>query len=45
MTMWNLEIEILFILGDTDNNKDKLQHPEQQILLTLAEFQRGLVRN
>ena len=44
MTKWNLQIEILYILGDPDNSKDKLHHPEQQILLTLGEFQRGLVR-
>ena len=31
MVMWNLQIEILHILGHTDNDKDRLQHPEQQI--------------
>ena len=31
MIMWNLQIKILYILGHTDNDKDRLQHPEQQI--------------
>ena len=31
MTMCNLHIKILYIVGDTDNGKDRLQHPEQQI--------------
>ena len=31
MVMWNLQIKILYILGHTDNDKDRLQHPEQQI--------------
>ena len=31
MVMWNLKINILRIMGHTDNEKDRLQHPEQQI--------------
>ena len=31
MVMWNMHIKILYILGHTDNDKDRLQHPEQQI--------------
>ena len=39
MVMWNLQIKILYILGHTDNDKDRLQHPEQQIWLrnTISE--------
>ena len=29
MVMWNLQIKILYILGHTGNDKDRLQHPEQ----------------
>ena len=31
MVMGNLQIEILSLLGHADNDKDRLQHPEQQI--------------
>ena len=27
--MWNVQIKIIYILGHTSNNKDKLKHPEQ----------------
>ena len=29
--MWDLQIKILYILGHTDNDKDRQQHMEQQI--------------
>ena len=31
MVMWNLQIERIYALGHTDNDKDRLQHPKQQI--------------
>ena len=34
----------LYILGHTDNDKDRLQYPGQQIWLALTQFQTGLVR-
>ena len=40
MVMYNLQIEILYMLGYTDNAKDMLQDPERQILLVLTQFQR-----
>ena len=39
MVMWNLQIKILYMLGHTDNDKDRLQHPEHQIWLALTQFQ------
>ena len=37
MAMWNLQIKIIYILGHTDNDKDRLQHPEQQIWLAFTQ--------
>ena len=31
MVIWKLQTKILYILGHTDNDKDRLQHPEQQM--------------
>ena len=31
MVLWNLHIKVLYILGYTDNDKDRVQHPERQI--------------
>ena len=44
MVMWNLQIKILYLLGQTDNGKDRLQRPEKQIWIALTQFQRGLFR-
>ena len=44
MVMWKLQIKIFYILGHTDNDKDRLQHAEQQIWLSLTQFQRDLFR-
>ena len=44
MVIWNLQIKSIYMIGHTENDKDKLQYLEQEILLTLAQFQRGLVK-
>ena len=45
IVIWNLYTKILFILGHTDNDKDRLQHQQQQqTCLVVAQCQRGLVR-
>ena len=37
MVVWNLQIKIIYRLGHTDNDKDRLQHPEQQIWLAFTQ--------
>ena len=38
VVMWNLEIKILYILGHTDNDKERLQHPNSKSDLRLRNF-------
>ena len=50
MVIWNMQIETLCILGHTDNDKDRLQHLEQQILLARSRplevvCEKGVLRN
>ena len=35
MVMWNLQIQVVYILGKTDIEKDRLQHPQQKSNLRL----------
>ena len=43
LVIWNLQKKILYILGRTELDKNRSKHREQQILLSLTQFWKGLV--
>ena len=43
--MWKLRIEILYILGHTENDKDRLQHPNRKSELRLRNFREVYLGN